>query len=433
MVATEYLLYTRLLAPVCLVWMAWIVAKAPYRERFSRLLVVLLVVLATGFLMEFAGTLMQASAFGRAVARAAFVPGVVDPLLLLAVALAAARPDERLPWRRALAPLAAAAGAMAFVFVASPATWNEWNPWSSIAHLVYVNGLYLAAFIVLMRAHQGETRRYRVHQLSVLAIGIGFVALSRMSAFVWPGVPGWIPYPSGPTPRITTSYQSLLAVLATLAIVWVAFTLRRGARQARPHRIMAWTFVLIVAFFAVWLLAALGDLALEINILWTGYFGLRWIVFSVFMVHAVLRYQLFDYELHVRNLGVFFFSLVTALAVALAAAAFVGTRAGDLLAGHLAGLAAGAAAFGATYVASTRLLQASAASPTIAKSDARRLEIYEATLELALRRPAASREELIYVETLREVFEISPEEHENVLARLGRAPADAAGTPRPSA
>lgn len=430
MTLDDFAVYIRLIAPAFLIWLAWVVHRAPYQDRSHQVLAGFLALVAAGFTCEFLWYFLAPyhtglSEFFRGTQR---VLGYIDPPILLLYAGLFARPRR---WANSfwLWTAYAIAGTLLFI-MGLPHLKTEWilkpgYPAFAWAEVVYVNGTYLAAFLIVLDGYAKEPRRHLSKQLYFLALGIGFVALSRSAAIVLASMPGyntaahWL-YPPIP---------SLLAALAILVLGLFVHAAAHG-RATRPVRRLAGPLaLLLVAFFTLWsLLGVVYDLW-DSRLGFGNYYGLRWIFFGILVAYGILRYQLFDFELRARQsialLATLFAAPTLAILVGLAAQA----RGMEVPVARLWGLAAGAAAALPLFVVLDRIARFFVPpGANAAQERSRRLEVYEATLEYALRKREWSPAEQRFANTLREVLQVSAEEHEQVMSRLRATP-----TPEPAA
>jgi hypothetical protein len=399
--AAETAAYLRLLVPALVGWVAWAVARAPYQERPNRLLASFLLVIAVEFLLESVWLLFPPVGSAR---WAQFLLGLADPPLLLAYALTFPRPPPRWrPWAYVAAWTAAAAVFTAALAAGNDADLNFTRPGWAAAHLVAVDGAYLAAFLVLLRHFLGEPRRFLARQLGFVALGAGFVGLSRTAAAFLPGglqMPG--------TNLGLAARGALLVAAAYAILALVAWAWGRTARRS-PAPLMATLGAVLAGFLGAWIaLAAAAPGG------FTFFFALRWVVFALIVGYGILRHQFFDFQAETGNTLAYLAAAVAAVAVS----ARVGqAAAGAEAARHAAALAAGAAtlALGSLLL---RQLGRLRPAPSEVASRRRLLEIYEATLEYAIEPATWSGPQRRLVETLRDLFEVTPEEHERIVARL---------------
>lgn len=405
--------YLRLLVPALVGWVAWAIARAPYQERPNRLLASFLLVIAVEFLLESVWILFEPV---DGVRWAQFLLGLADPPLLLAYALTFPRPSAR--WRPGAFVGACCAVAAAFAAALAAGHDGDLNfaarGWSA-AHMLVVDAAYLAAFLVLLRRFLDEPRRFLARQLSFVALGAGFVALSRAGAAFLPGGPG-----VAGSNLAAVAQGALLVVAAYAVLVLLAWRWERAALRS-PVPLMAALGGLLAGFLGTWAAFAAAAPASV-----TFFFALRWVFFALVVGAGILRHQLFDVPAETWN-GLSYLAAAVA-GVLTAATLHQALGAGDAAgaAPRLAALAAGVAVLATVdpllKAVGRRLRQGRPATP-------RRilLDLYEATLEYACvqgaPRTGAERQ---LAETLRELFEVSAEEHERILARIRAGDATAA-------
>src|ERR1043165_1282819 len=94
----SYTLFVRLLPAVFLFWLAWVVARSPYRSRGNQLLTAFFGLVGLEFFLEFlAGLLQPLSSTSAGIAGFVnTVLGVADPPLLLLFSLSVPRPHRLL-------------------------------------------------------------------------------------------------------------------------------------------------------------------------------------------------------------------------------------------------------------------------------------------------------------------------------------------------
>jgi len=408
--AASYALFVRLLPSVFLFWLAWAVSRSPYRSSSNRTLSLFFLVVGLGFLLEFMAELVQPISPWSAdvLSGIGTLAGVVDPALLLLFSLSFPQVHPRRRSRVLWVSYGCAALATLIV---------SWNPSSRLALLtqwesvIYVNGTYLACFLVLLQGFLHEQYTFRKRQLFFVVLGVAFAGLSRSVAFFTFGFA-----------HLLFAEFIVLSLAASLLLV-LAFML--GVRMVRPrlalqaNKVFAWVAVLLVGFSAsLFLVLELDGLFGFGSLLVNQYFGLRWLVVGSVLGYGILRHQLFNFELRARQAVLFLVSLVIALLVAFAVALAVGPGTG-ITAARLAGLAAGAVVFGLAYVGLGlvwRRLGAGADLPVAYQQ--RRVELYEAALEYALGGAQLSLGERLFADTLREALGITAEEHERILKRL---------------
>lgn len=406
-----YRYHLSLLPVVFLGWLAVVVARLPQQRKANRLFAVFLLTVALGFTLEFFwGLFLYVEGEQRLVFRTAQdVLGIVDPPLLLAYAVTVfSRRLPKLPFWIA----ATAIGTILFFFTryAPP---GDWQP---IASLVYVNGTYLVAFVVLLLAFARESRRYLSRQLRFLAIGAGFIGLSRSGAIFY----------TGPSALALSRGHEIIgaATLFSLAVllgVWSACSAYRRPATRKIGGLILQLTALMLGFYLCWLGLIGIDQALgstqPLGIFAVGFYGYRWVVFAAVVGYGILRYQSFNLESALTQAGAFAVSVPIGVVAAMATGASIAERPEP-----------GAQATALAVFAATTLVVGLLArwfSSTLVAREAfeagyrrRRLQVYEATLEYALEKPEWSEEERRLVESLREVFEISPEEHRQVAARI---------------
>jgi hypothetical protein len=143
-------------------------------------------------------------------------------------------------------------------------------------------------------------------------------------------------------------------------------------------------------------------------------FALRWVFFAVLVGYGMLRYQLFDLQAEGWRMLAYAVAVTAGIVVAAATVeATGGRRALDPVA-----LAAGLAAALAIYLGLARL----ARPRPFAGPRELLLDIYENTLGHAVDPRHLTPGERRMVETLRDLFDVLPEEQERILERLARDP-----------
>lgn len=391
----------RLVPATFLFWLAWAVQRSPYKTAGNRFLEGFLALVGLGFFLEsladFAVYLSpDLSGFLRVAAAAT---GIVDPPLLLAFALAF--PSGR-PALRSMAvwiSVAAAAGATAVALLVAPGGAGGW------ALTVYVDAVYLAAFALLLHAYAQERLRSRERQVFFVVLGVGFAALSRL---------GGIFFEHAPTSdQPTVVLLSSLAIYLGFAALFFVGLVRWGVPAPRARSLLLPLLGLLVAFSIMYYL-----LAVFANPVSSQWFALRWIVVGGILGYGILRHQIFDFELRTRQAVTFLVSLAVGLLAALAAAEAAGAS-GSLSAAHAAGLATLVAVTALAYAAVTwgwRRLRPGDELPSAYRQ--RRVELYQAALESSLAGAQLNLGEHLFAGTLREVFAISQEEHEEVMERI---------------
>lgn len=427
----EFTLYMRLLPPIFLGWTAWVVGRAPFQERANRILATFLMLVGLGFLFEFLWQFFAptSSNIGVSFRAAQLLVGVMDPPFLLAYALVFSKPHTLAAPR----PLWMAYGLAGLALFFAGLPYLEWDSqnfrtsylWYILAQTVYVNGTYLVAFILILHGFAREERRFLSRQLTFLSVGIGLVALSR-SAILFNGDSGsW----AGPTTWWNPALYALLVALAILGIVHLFRPRAPGRREAAVRRVERTLAFLLVGFFALWGFTWIVSNALSMSGILFGYFySYRWVVFSIIVGFGILRFQLFDFEIRARQALALLVAIVVGLVVAMSAALLTSDRLEGTTPSYLLGFLAGLASGLPSYVVVRRLLGWFGPEDAgLAASRKRQLSLYEATLEFALQKPTWTEEEQRFVETLWELFEITPEEHEHVLARLRTTPPPATG------
>lgn len=421
---TYFTVFVRLLAPAVLIWLAWLIYRTPYQARSNRIPATFLSVVAAGFSLEFIwemATVRPAESTELTVYGLRSVQeflGVLDPILLLAYAVIVAkplgRPRQKWLW---VAYGTAAVLILAWSLTFLPPRSHERESYEAFAwvQILYVNGTYLFAFVLLLHRYLTEDRRFFSRQLFFLALGVGFVALSRsLALFTGPFAP-----PDPASRWWTIPGRGFLMGLVILFLVLSVHRLvGRGDRRS-PRRLASAMIGLLGIFFLLWSLSYYVSTRTEATRLASYVYGLRWVFFALVVAFGILRHQLFDLELRLRQTIALLAALLVAVPVGVAAGYLASAAGASIAEGRLLGLAA-CLGFGvAAYVGAertARLFLPRDADP--AQSQRRKLEVYEATLEYALRKPSWSPSERRFVETFRDVLGISPEDHERVLERL---------------
>lgn len=422
----ELSVFVRVVSPIVLSWLAWVVGRAPTQVHTNRLFATFLGLLAFGFGAEFLWDFLTPAApdLGRILRGIQLLAGLLDPPVLLAYALAFPRVRRALRSRTVWILYGAAAAGLWLwgLSFLSPHRMLD-NPeyiLYGLLQIVYVNGTYLAAFVLLVHGYAREDRRYLSRQLAFVCVGVGFAALSRSAAVFLFTVRAWFlgPDQTWYNPTLPSLALSLL-VLGLVAVLFRGAATPDGKPVSGLLRLLA---LLLTAFFIGWIGVWFLSFSLGVSgLLFSYFYSLRWIFVALVVGYGILRFQLFDFELRTRQAVRILASMGTALLVAIGTGLWGRGGGSDLMEARWLGLAVAAVTAAPLYWAVGRAL--SFAWPEPSGTDAvgaRRLEIYEATLEYALLRPDWSEEERRFVETLREVFEISPTEHELVVARLRR-------------
>jgi hypothetical protein len=389
----------RLVPAMFLAWLAWAVRRSPFKTAGNRILAAFLALVGLGFLLESLADLAVFPPGAKGVLRAAVAAiGVVDPPLLLALGLAFPSPRPALRSPALWMAVAAAAGATVAARLLAPAAAAGW------ASTAYVDAAYLAAFALLLRPYAQERQRVRERQAFFVVLGVGFAALSRAGGIFFEHAPA--------RDQPTAVLLSSLAIYAALSALAYAGLRRWGAPEPRARGLLLPLLGLLVAFSSVYyVLASVADP------LTSQWFALRWIVVGGVLGYGMLRHQLFDFELRTRQAVTFLASLAVGLLAGLAAADAVG---GDgLAAAQAAGLAVGVAGTALAYAAGRwgwRRLRPGDELPLAYRQ--RRVELYQAALESSLAGAQLRLGEHLFAGTLRDVFAISQEEHEQVMARI---------------
>lgn len=423
-----FLYFIRVVPPVLLLWLAWIVHRTPFQELANRLFASFLFVISLGYLLEFAWfTSNGGPIIVREVTREVQgLLGVLDPPLLLAASLAylGRRSLLRNPWPWTVYLLAAA-----FLWWETRAyhVGNTVIPLDVALTLkaLYVNGTYLLGFILLVKGAVEETHYYKRRQLGFLAVAVGFAALSRSGVLFVPG---------GPSVMLLGSPGTIFASLAVASvlylIIWGTFRITLPRQRDGFETLFVVLGALVLAFHVLWLLSFATDKAIgeAVTTLHHTHYPMRWVVFAAIMGYGSLRFQLFDFDLRLRQALALGAATFSAVAVAMTSATLLwdGPAGGtSLLEARLAGIMAGILTIVPLWWmimhGTRRLLPVADAVVAWQK---RRLEVYEATIEHTVDKPSWDPAERRFVETLREVFEVTSEEHEQVVARL-RARQDA--------
>lgn len=405
--ATEPGIYLRLLVPALVGWVAWVVYRAPYQERSNRTLAVFLVLIASGFILESAWLLFDSTPASLAFRWAQFILGLVDPPLLLAYSLTFPRPAPG--WRPAVL-VAVAAPIVAILAlglaIGHDSDLNFTDRGFAGASFAYTTAAYLLAFGLLLRNFMREARRFLSRQLFYLALGAGFVALSRTPAAFIHGGPATAPSLGAAMAYGALAVVGLLAATAALAWRWGRPTGRSPAR-----------FLLTLGLLLALFLGAWGGLLTLSPSAFTFFFGLRWVFFALIVGYGILRYQLFDFQAETWNTMSYLVAAAAGVLLALRIDAAADPPLGAVEARLLA-VAAAMAAMAAAYLLLREVGRLLRRGRPPAAQRRILLDIYQATLEYATAPGPPSSPEQQLAETLREVFEVSPEEHERIMARL---------------
>lgn len=407
-----YRYHLSLLPVVFLGWLAAVVARLPQQRKANRLFAAFLLTVALGFAMEFLwGLFLHMDGPMRETFRTVQdVLGILDPPLLLAYAVAVSR--RRSPGAGYWCAYGLVGGTLFFASRFGPG--GDWQP---IASLGYVNGTYLAAFAVLLAASAVETRRYMSRQLRFLAIGVGFIGLSRSGAIFY----------AGPSALALSSGFEIIgaASLVSLAVLLLAWVIGSALKRSAAHKIGGLVLrlgVLMAVFFLCWLGLIGVDTALgstdTLGTFAVGFYGYRWVVFAGVVGYGILRYQSFNLESALTQAGAFSISVPIGIVAAMVTGSSLSPDRPTAVA-----QASALVVFAATTIV-VGLLARWFSSTLVAREAfeagyrRRRLQVYEATLEYALEKPEWSEEERRLVESLKEVFEISPEEHRQIAERV---------------
>lgn len=407
------------MSPVLLSFMAWIVWRGPYQERSNRALASFLTVLAAGFWLEVIwdqtrSGLPQIGAPARALQD---ILGYLDPPLLLAFALVlTTRPSPRRDW--VIWPAYVVAG----VFLWATGAGQNLLPESAFrwAHVAYINGTYMVAFLLLLVSYVSERRTFVARQLRYLVLGVGLAAFSRMAALYQYGGPlaGRVDTVPG---LVGLSLATAVAMLLLVCVIAASMVRNRQPVPGRQVRTMGLLVGLVTSFFSIWFI--LVTVTSETNLTGFGgqFYAFRWIAFAGIVAYGLLRYQLFDFDVRARQVAALFGVTATTVVVAMILSwglneggwSLVGARIGGLILAMAVGLP--------VFLVVDRVGRSMEPEGLGQELEARRrLEIYQATLEFALEKPAWSADERRFVDTLREVFEVTPEEHAALMEKLRR-------------
>ncbi len=246
----EYSYHLRLVPAVLLGWVAWVARRAPHQERANRLLALFLAILAAGQLMSFASAGLGGD--GRSEAARLFRRlerplGYLDPPLLLVYALSFPRIRPALRSVALWTGYAAAALGLLTVGPGSGANVGNTADALRVLDLAYVNGTYLLAFWVLLRAFAVEPGRYLARELAFVVVAVAFAGLSRSGAIFWLG-PAAIRYEAG-IPRIAPALALSLGTLGAILLLH-RWTRHPGDRSVR--RLGLGLAGLLVAFHVLW-------------------------------------------------------------------------------------------------------------------------------------------------------------------------------------
>ena len=401
----SYALLVRPVPTVFLFGLAWAVARSPYQSMANRLLVTLFSLLGLGFLLELLVdlTMPLSAQLAHLLQALVLTIGVVDPPVLLAFSLAF--PDPRPALRSPT--LWAASGAVALLVLYLALTAGRAGAW---AMTVYVDAMYLTSFGLLLRAYVRERHRFRERQLFFVVLGVGFAAVSRSAAVLFSHP---VRTPLGPALTFLLTGLGITLLLTGLFYAWA----RRLPAPARTRVLFRWLLAALLGFLAVHsLVLSLNELGLRVS---GQYFGLRWVVVGGILGYGILRYQLFDFELRARQAVIFLASLFVGSLTAFATALLVGDGSMGLTATRAVGLGVGVGATLLCYTLLTRLWRLAWPGTELpVRFRRRRIELYEAALEYALADTRWTLGDHLFAVTLREVFQITPEEHEQVVRRL---------------
>ncbi len=311
------------------------------------------------------------------------------------------------------------------------------------ALVFYMAACYLAAYGFLLARLAREASPLLAAQEQLLAGALGIALLYRL---------GSLPTEVGlarpdPVPHVLVLVAIPWAVFG-LAIAW-SLTRATPANRAvvtAAHRITATGLIglsaLTIAPLAAAWFATTPDLeqngvyVLVRNVSVSSLFFLRWVAFTAIGGYAVLRHQVFDLDARVRRAGAL--AIASIAAVALVALAWVSADAIDPVVERLGPARVAlliAALVAAPFVARGVRARLALGEPRSDADDgARRVEMYRAGIESALRNgevPATAEGEL---RRLRRALRISDDQHRVLLdvvrlERRGPAPAHG-GTPR---
>lgn len=418
LVARDAFLSLRLVTPIVLAWIGWVVARAPFQPRANRILALFLFTLAAEFALSYLWLFFKVPGEFSPLRRAEVVVGYLDPPLMLAYALAFPR---RRPALRSL-PLwggyGLAGSYLAYHRLAVEADANLAfdDAWLKAADLFYVNGTYLVGFWILLAGLALDERRFMIQQLRYLCVGFGFVTLSRSAA---PFFDGLLPFPAAPNPLGEVLGGSLLAA-ALLAILYVVFRVLFPAGRGRLDGVLRALGLLLAVFFA-----------LGVSLSWfqthpsspfgfyAEFYHLRWIFFVMIVGYGVLQHQIFDLDLRVRQAALVLVSAAVGVALSAFAHLEAANRGLSRMESRYASQFVGLGVAALLYALARLAIRWMAPARAVPEEDkGRRLEMYEATLEYAIGRREWNEEERRFVETLGEVFGITAEEHEAIVARL---------------
>ncbi len=410
-------------AAAFLLWLTTVMLRAPAKPRPNRILAAFLAVLALGFLLEYFVAVLWGIAprMRNGIFLARSLVGLVDPPLLLAFALSlGAAPRRRRATMAWIASATTALGLAAILALYPPGVNAsgelEFPTPALLAEFAFVSVHYLLAYGLALDTYLGERRRFASDQLRFLSLAVGFAALSRLAAVYWAFGSGTsLLHPA----HLVAVGGFPLAALA-LAGVHVGFRTshRPAARRLADHtRGLA---ILLAVFFGSLVAVSGIELATDLRGVFTSqFFPSRWVVVALLMGLGILRHQLFDFELQARKAA----ALLAAVAAGIAVA-FASTEAGPALGlglpgSKLLGLAGAVAAAGPVYLIAVRWAQWwGPASPSYSAADQRRAEVYEALLEDAPEPRAWSESDALLFEALREVLEITPEQHQRAVASV---------------
>lgn len=428
-----------------------LVLRTGVRKPANQYFALFMLLIAGNFLTAFAhrGLLATDASAGRLFSRIALQFLLFDPAVLLAFTLLYPRRDPRFDQWSVRAAIALPPLLLTAAHLALPGAFLDDGfrrrgepdlPGMALVE-TYVLAFYLASLARLLGSFRHERSLVVRGQLALLVVGFGVAIVPRVALAMIPILDALL---GGLAPPIHM-YVRVGAALLVLAAAYAYTTRGLGPEEAPSvRRALRAMSLLVGAILATWVLIETTGRWLErsgadpstwralVAYLNAYVFSLRWIVFGLVVGYALLRYQLFDVDTRMRRVA----RLAAAATVlgllaggAIAAGAILKPLAvtadpGTLLALFTLVVVAPLAARWASREVDRRL----PAAPTGREArQARRLEVYRAALEGAMRGgevPAEATDELT---ALRRDLGITDEQGE-VLVGLARL--DASGRRR---
>jgi hypothetical protein len=419
---------------VCITLAAVVLRAAP-RKAANQHFAFFMLLVGGNFIAEFVAIGYHAAAASgadggleRLFFRVAFQLFLLDPFLLLYFALLYPRRSPLLDRAPIVALLATPALALTTVHVALPGVfWADTatagiTANQALAHFaanLHLAVYYLAALALLTRALVREESALLRNQLSLMVAGFGIAVLPRLG-LAFNQLPlnldswGVLAYRAGIP----------LAVFGLLGL----FSLRASAPEARPQvrRTFGLIGALLLVVFAMFLLNVLDsgsrpgneDRTLD-DVTTQLVYALRWIFFGVLVGYALLKYQVLDMPTRLQQAarwGAAAMGLAGAALVAWMVASWLG---GALRSEHLLALAALAVTAPPAARWSVRLLERRLGQGG-GDTALRRVEVYRASLESALRDGALPEPAASDLRDLRRSLGLTEQQHE-VLLEVVRA------------